>query len=139
MANEATVNAGLQIKLGNGFYQSMPSSFRADVSAFIGPTPGAITVPTTGANVNLSALTSPGLCRIQNIDGTNYVRYGIHDGALFHPLGRILPGESYVLRLDHSLGEEESDTGTGTSGPVNSLYLKAVGASCVVLVEAFNE
>lgn len=138
MANEATVNCSLQIRLGNGMYQSQPSSFRADVSTFKGPSPGAVTVATTGTNIDLSQLVQPGLCRIQNLSDTYLVEVGIHDGALFHPLLELLAGESYVMRLSRNIGEEEDVPGTGTTGDVNTLCLRAVGGSAVCLVEAFE-
>lgn len=42
MANEATVNVSLSIQVGKVNYQSLPSSFTADVSSAggYGPTPG---------------------------------------------------------------------------------------------------
>ena len=140
MANEASVRASLQVKVGNIDYASKPTQFNADVAGEKGPVPGALTVTTAGTNVDFSELTSPGLCRIQNQDDTNFVEYGIWDpeSATFFPLGEALPGESFVLRLSRYLSEEFG-TGVGTSGPsTNSLCFKADTASVVVLVEAFE-
>lgn len=141
MANEATVTASLQINKGNLQYHSRPTTWRADVTGSKGPTPGAVTVPVTGVAIDFSELTTPGLCRVANTEGTggNYVTYGIHDGSLFHPLGELLPGESFPLRLSRDLGEEHSDVGTGTTGTVNQLYFKANGGPVNVLVEAFEK
>jgi hypothetical protein len=137
LANEARVTAAIQITTGNYRYQSpQPTAFFLDVAGAKGPTPGAITATTSGTNVDLSGLTSPGLCWISNLDATNYVEVGIHDGALFHPLLEIPPGAGFPLYLSRNLGVEEDVPGTGTSGVINSLCVRAHTASCVVRVEA---
>ena len=136
MANEATVRSSLQIKVGNLTYQSQPTAFLADVSSANGPTPGVVAATTTGVNVSLSALTTPGLCRVMNLDSTNYVILGVYDGASFFPLMELLPGESYVFRLYRNFGDEF--VGTGTPSDVNTLRVMGVGGTCNVLVEAFE-
>jgi hypothetical protein len=138
VAADATIRISLQIRKGNLNYQSQPTGYTVSIATAKGPTPGALAVPTAGINVDLSELSHPGFCWIQNLDSTNYVRWGIHDGATFHPVGKLLPGEFVLVRLDETLGEEESDTGTGTTGPVNFLYLKAHTAPCNVRVEVFE-
>lgn len=138
MANEATISSGLNIRKGNLNYQSQPMSFRANVSGTKGPTPGALEVTTSGTNVDFSELTTPALCRIMNLSATYLVEWGIHDGSLFHPVGEVLPGETYVIRLSRNLGEEEDVPGTGTSAVVNAFFLRAVGGTVNVVVEAFE-
>lgn len=140
MANEATIQSGLQINSGNLRHRSPRSSFRADVSGAKGPVPGAITISTSGTNIDLSQLTSPGLCQITNLDSTNFVTWGVWDatGFRFLPLGEILPGEWYVIRLSRHLSDEFTQTGTGTAGDTNALRLMADTAACNVKVEAFE-
>lgn len=138
MANEARVTSSLAITNGSQRYTSQPTSFSADVSATGGPSPGSLSVATTGTDVSFSQIIRPGLCRIQNLDPTHYVEWGVHDGALFHPVGEILPGESYIFRLSRNVGEEEDVPGTGTTAVVNTFFLRANGAACKVLVEAFE-
>lgn len=140
MANEATVRSSLQILEGKVDYRSQPTVFLADVAAGTkGPTPGALTATVAGIDVDLSELTVPGLCRIMNLDGTNFVEVGIWDGTTFFPMLDMLAGESYVIRLSQCLGEEFG-TGTGSTGPpINTLRIKADTASCDVLVEAFEK
>jgi hypothetical protein len=58
---------------------------------------------------------------------------------VFYPLIELLPGESYVFRLSRNIQEQYAGTGTGTTAPDNRLRIKANGASCVVLVEAFEK
>lgn len=139
MADEATLRNSLQIRVGNVSYNSQPSGFTADVTGSKGPCPGAFAVSTDGTDVDLSELSSPGLCRLMNLDATNYVEWGIWEPLIshFYALGRILPGESYVIRLSPNVGQEYG-TGTGTEGAVNTFRFKANTAACNVLVEAFE-
>jgi len=142
MANEATIRASLAISKGAIEYVSRPSQFTATVTGTHGPAPGAFLVTTAGIDVDLSEFTQPGLCRIQNLDSTNFVTYGIWDpeSVLFYPFGELLAEESYILRLSRYLDQEiGTGTGTGTSGPdTNKWRFKADTASVVVLVEAFE-
>lgn len=140
MANEIQVRSSLQVNNGNLRYQSQPTAFTATQNGGAkGPTPGMLSVSTTGTDVDLSQLSTPGVCRIMNLDDTNYIEWGIHDGSLFHPIGEALPGESYVIRFSRNLGEEESVPGTGTTAVLNAFYLRANTGTCQVLVEAFEQ
>ena len=147
MSGEAKIQLSLQITkdddAGIVNYRSYPTTFDADVDGALGPTPGAIVVSIYGTDVEFSQLTVPGLCRLSNEDATNYVTYGICDPETdkFYPLGELLPGEFYVLRLSRELGWEYagSGTGTGTTGALtNKLCFVANTAACTVLVEAFE-
>lgn len=141
MADEARIVSSLQIKVGKIDYRSSPTAFTADVSAQKGPSPGAITVSPSGTDVDLSQLDDPGLCRIMNIDDDNYVTFGIWDPEMskFYPVGELLPGESFVLRLSRLL-QEEVGTGTGTVGgaSTNTLRFYAQASNSFVVVEAFE-
>jgi hypothetical protein len=147
MSGEAKIQISLQITksdyVGNVNYRSYPTQFDADVDGALGPTPGAFMVSVYGTDADLGQLTTPGLCRISNQDSDNFVTYGIKDPETdkFYPLGELLPGEFFVLRLSRNLGWEDtaSGTGTGTSGPkTNLLHFRADTADCAVLVEAFE-
>jgi len=143
MANEAQINSSLTIRKLSGSialidYVSRPTAFSADVTGTKGPTPGAVTISTSGTDIDLTGLTTPGLVRLHNQDATNYVEWGIRDASTgrFYPVGELLPGESYVFRFARSVGDEYySTTGTDTG---NSLHMKANTDSVVVLVEAFE-
>ena len=140
MANEARIFAGLQILVGHEQYRSLPQSFQADVSTAKGPTPGAISVPLAGVAVDLSALTLPGLCRIANLDTTNYIEYGIYDPETvrFYPIGEVKAGEFYVFCFSRNFSTEYG-SGTGTAGPeTNQFYVKAYGGACNIIVEVFE-
>lgn len=144
MANEAQVQSGLRVLKRTGTvtqidYNSRPNAFLATVTGTKGPLPGSITVSTSGTDLDLSGLSEPGLCRIMNQDGTNYVTLGIYDPTtgVFTPTDEFLPGESFVKRLPR-FGPDEL-TGTGTLPGSDSVYrLVANTASVNVLVEAFE-
>lgn len=142
MTNEASINSSLELNKGYARYRSHPGNFRADVTGSKGPTPGAFRASLAGTRVDLSELTVPGFCRLVNLDPTNYVLWGIYDGAEFYPIGDILPGEFYVIRLSRYLGRS---IGTGVSGTGSfdtttySLMVKATVAPCDVSVEAFEK
>lgn len=140
MSDEAQIRSSLQINKGNLNYQSQPTAFNADVATGKGPSPGAITAALAGTDVDFGELVQPSLCRLMNLDDANFVEYGIREPAtgFFYPLGELLPGESFVLRLSRNLQEEYTGVGTGTSAPTNFFHLKANTAPCVVLVEAFE-
>lgn len=135
MADEARIVTSLNIRKNNLVYQGQPTAFTADVSGQFGPSPGAMTVPVQGIEVDLSRFTVPGLMRISNLesDGGNYFEWGIYDPETlaFFPLGECLPGESYVVRLSRNIKEQYYGTGTGTSagGETNKLWAKAFGGS----------
>lgn len=142
MANEITVRASLQIKKGNLDFRSSPTLFQADMTGLDGPTPGTITCATApGTDVDLSELSTPGMCWMMNLDSTNYVTVGIHDpeSNLFYPVMELLPGEFSVFRLARNV-EEEYATGTGTVGAnTNRIRIIANSAACNVFVAAFEK
>lgn len=145
MANEVTVVLSLNIRKDALQENPQPTSYQFDMSGTVGPTPGVVTVPTTGAAVDLAELTTPGPCWLVNLDPTNYVEYGIRDpGAnIFYPLGELQPwdsagGKPQYVYLSRNLLEEYTGTGTGTTPPGNQLWLKANKASCKVVVKAFD-
>lgn len=138
MANEARIGCGLSIRKGNLNYNALPAAFTATVTTVGGPLPGMLTASIYGTVVDLAGLSNPSLCRIMNYDATNFITFGVYDGASFFPLGELLPGESYVLRLSRYLNREFDNTGTGTNADVNQLMVIADTAACKVLVEAFE-
>jgi len=145
MAREASVRIGLNIRKLSGSItlmdENISAGFTADVDGTKGPTPGALTIPTGGKAVSFEELSTPSLCVLKNSDATNYVSYGIYDPQtdVYYPLGELLPGESYVLRLSRDLQEEYVGTGTGTTAANNQFFMKADGADVEVTVKAFEK
>lgn len=152
MANEITVVISLGINNtastppGNVQYQNRDTGWRANMLGNNGPTPGTVLVPTKGVNINFAELTGMGgVCRMKNLDPSNFVTWGMFDSITnkFYPLGEMLPGESYVIRLSRDLGQQYgtgSGTGSGSHLPGGNefLHMRADIAACRVLVEAFD-
>lgn len=142
MADEYRLTLSLFLKSGLLQYQSNPTAFTFDQEGQAkGPVPGAITVDTFGTDVDLSELTNPGAILLQNLDANNYVEWGIYEDAnnLFLPLGELPPGgPPAFFYLSRNAFEDYAGTGTGTTGPLNTLRLKANTASCIVMVSAFE-
>jgi hypothetical protein len=142
MANEAQINVSLNINKGSKVYRSQPNAFTANVSGNGGPSPGTFTATTGGTIVNLTNLTVPGLYRIQNLDANNWIEYGIYDrnADVFYPLNQCLAAETFIARFSPNLGtnEPDPDTGTGAFTGSTAFMVRANGAPCEVLVEAFD-
>lgn len=145
MANEATVSVGLSIVQTSGTVRQINKryshGFLADVTLTEGPSPGYVLATVDGTDVDLSDLTTPGLCWVKNMDDTNFVSVGIWepDTSHFYPLLELLPGEEYVVRLSRYVTEQFEGTGTGTPTPNATLRLKANTASVPCSVEAFGQ
>lgn len=139
--SDAQIRCSLQINKSNLQYRSYPTDFSASLTGSNGPTPGAITISTTGTNIDLSELTTPGLCVFKNIDDTHFITIGPYDpeSNLWYPMIEILAGEIYVVRLSRNLGNEYA-TGTGTVGPsTNTFRAVADTAASVLVVDAFEK
>lgn len=140
MANEITVQYTLTVRKGN-LSEQRNDNFNADMDAASpgGPSPGQITALTTGTDIDISEVGGGGLCRIKNLDPTNYVTIGIKEPAtgFFYPIWEIKPGEAYPVRLSRHILQEYTGTGTGTGPATNTLHAKADTAACKIIVEAF--
>jgi hypothetical protein len=135
MANEISLQSGITVRKGFLDQLTRPSSFRDTMLEVGGPTPGTLIVTTTGMDVDLSQLVEPGWIWVQNLDPDNYVELGLHDGSLFHPFAEIPPGLcAGPFKLSRNFGEEHTLPGTGTSGVLNTLYLRANTDTCNVFV-----
>lgn len=139
MTREARLDIALSIRKLPMDERSFPTTQTIDVANIGGPTPGTILVDTAGTNIDLSQLTTPGLCWMQNLDAANYVEYGMWDASTSHfePLGEIGPGEFYCIKLSRNLGLEYG-AGTASAGSGNSLRLRANTAACKVKINAYE-
>lgn len=123
MANEITVNSSLAVKKGNMDFQSRPTQIKEDQTGTGGPTPGVLSISTSGVSVSLSELTTAGYVLMQNLGATNFVEFGTYPSSTFSPLGELLPGKQCVLRLSRNLA---------------TLRLEADTAACDVAIYAFE-
>jgi len=130
MANEIQMTAGLSVTNGTLQFNSLPKTVAITQTTKNGPSPGAVTVSTSGTTVSLASLTTPGVCWLFNNDATNYVRYGLYISSTFYPFGKLKPGEGAVFRLSDDI------LTANTAAAV--FRMQANSASCVVQVQAFD-
>lgn len=140
MANEIQVTGGWTHT--NGYKSLGPRSFTLDQEGdFLGPFPGAVSVPLTGYDVVIPTGVVPGMIEIWNQDATNYVEYGVYEPAnnVFYPVGEVGPGKSYRWYMSRNFGEEWTSigTGTGTSGENNRLRFRPNGAAVNCFIGIF--
>lgn len=145
MANEASVRINLRVLKRSGGEELINDrysvGYRVDVDGTAGPTPGSVAVPEVGVNVDLSELTTPGLCYLHN-QGEFLLLWGVMDpeSARFYPLGKIQPGHGVFLgQLYDFIGDFEIEaTGTGSFVSPFYLHLKAVGGAGRAMVGVYE-
>jgi hypothetical protein len=120
MANEISVNLSVSVRNGNMIDSFAPGTKQYNQAAVGGPTPGYVTIGTTEESIALGELSTQGYLVIQNLDTTNYVRWGFATGAYG---GRLKAGEFAFFRLN----------------PGTTLYLIANTAACKCLVKAYED
>ena len=118
MANEITVTAGLRVLNGNLSFNTNAGAQQADQTTARGGGPGTVTVGTTQESIAFGDI-SPGYVFMQNLDDTNFVKFGTVTGDLG---GKLSPGMTAVFEM--------------VSG--ETLYVIADTADCDVLVVAAN-
>ena len=119
-----TIKFNYDLYVENGSHRNGPTIVRKDIvqTGVGGPNPGSVTV-TTGGITLTTGLTNLGVAKITNHDPTNYVDVGPHVSGTTHPLVRIKPGESWVMRF----------------GPGVTVGALANAASCKVSFEIFED
>ncbi len=142
MAGELQITCSMRGTVGSIQIRSPePSRFLANLSLVNGPTPGAFPVSVSGTDIDLSLLTTPGICFIQNLDATNFVTLGSYDPDTdsFVPICEYLPGEVWPMRLSRSVVRESTGTGTQAGGYNSVLQLRANTATVWVRVDAYEK
>ena len=144
MSNEVQVRKTLIVGKGSLQYQT-PSQLTAwtlDMAGTRGDAPGLLLATVLhGTDVDLSALSSYGVCEIVNLDASNPVEVGIWDPSLerFYAPIIVSAGKSTIVELNPFLGRVYgTGTGTGSIGSGERLRIRAVGADCWVQVHAFE-
>lgn len=121
MSAEIKVVASLSCTKGNFTLPANSKQVSADQSGTGGGVPGSVTATTGGVDIDATGVAALGWARLQNLDVTNWVEFGVKVGGTFYPVARLLPGEPVLLRL--------------TSGNTGTYHLKANVASCIVQVQ----
>ena len=120
MADEITINAQLKVVNGNLKFEHSSGFIQFDQAAAGGPTPGYVTIGTSEESIAFGELSTLGWIIMQNLDATNYVRWGFATTAYG---GRLEPGEFALFRLN----------------PATTIYLIANVAACKCVVYALED
>jgi hypothetical protein len=118
MADEITVKIEVQVVNGNMRDIFNIGSQSIDQAAVGGPTPGYFTLGTSEETIAFGELSTKGWCVIQNLDATNFIRFGFSTGVYG---GKLLAGEACAFRLN-----------------TTSLFMIADTAACKVLVKGYE-
>lgn len=145
MSNEARMPGGVQIRKTSGTvvlldHRPAFNPYNVDVSAVNGPSPGAVTVTTSGTDIDLSQITEPGLCEIVNRSSDQLVTFGLWDSQnhSFYSFGELNPGEGIAFRFSQDFGERDDGAGTGTTtSSTVTLRFYSTDANAVVYIGAF--
>ncbi len=118
------INLNFDISVSNGKLSVGPNYVRQEIvqTNVGGPSPGTVVVTTGGVDIT-HTLTNLGVCRITNLDDTNFVLVGPKVSGTQHDFLKIKPGESYPMRLK----------------PGIAVSAKADTASCRVNFEFFED
>lgn len=119
MANEITITTSLNMRNGSNVFSWAPGAVQITQTGIGGPTPGYVTIGTTEESQAFGELSTQGVVVMQNLDTTNYVRWGFSTGVYG---GRIPAGEIAVFRLN----------------PGSTLYLIANTAACKMHIYALE-
>lgn len=141
MANEIRVQSLLQINKTGLVYTTPSSAFQDDMEATPRDiTPGHLIATTIGVDIDLSKVTNPGWTEFRNLDATNSVAFGIWnpDQSEFYPFALLGPGQHFIMPLHPLINQEFANTGTGTTGQLNTLRALAQYASCNISVKVFE-
>lgn len=122
MANEITVSGRLKVVNASGatYFDRIINNKQFTQAALGGPTPGYLTIGTSEESEAFSELTTEGWILLENLDTTNYVRWGFATTVYG---GRLEPGEFALFRCNPGL----------------TLYMIADTAACKVLVNCLED
>ena len=110
-----TINTSFALRKGTNTFTWTPNALSITQTGTGGPTPGVRTIGTTEVSETFTELTNEGWVILQNIDATNYVRWGFSTGVYG---GRLRPGEYAVFRLN----------------PGTTIFLFANAEACKVVI-----
>jgi hypothetical protein len=100
MANELKVTLGI-IYANGAMADTVAVNQMAITQSALEFQGDVVTVP-TGSEADLATpnISTLGFVYLKNLDSTNFVQWGPKSGGVMVPAGRLLPGESAVLRLE---------------------------------------
>lgn len=124
MANQLSMTVNTVATFGDNFRDAwQPGALTIPLGAF-GFRGGVQNIGTSAEDLYLGdvAVANQGFVILRNLDSTNFVDWGLNDGGTIKSIGRMLPGEPAIFRLQ----------------PSQQLMLKADTASCNVEVKLYR-
>jgi hypothetical protein len=118
MADTLTITSTIT-RTGSSNFSWTPNALTVTQAVVGGPTPGYVTIGTTVESISFGELTTPGFVCIQNLDATNYIRWGFTSGTYG---ARVRPGRYAIIELE----------------PGTTLFLIANTAACKVNIYGFE-
>lgn len=122
MSNEIKLTVNL--KVTNGDYKgSLPMGQLSLDQTTQGAQSGIQNVGTTAEDLDVGDVSTPGILVMRNLDTTNFVEIGKDVSSSFEKIGRMKPGDPFVMRVAAGV----------------TLQLKADTAACNVQVMLLEE
>lgn len=121
MANEIRTN--LTVNVSNGSFKDnfQPGTIQMNQSTAAGGNPGTVAIGTSEEDVAFGDVT-PGLVVMQNLDPTNFVKYGPKSAGSMVLMGKISPGKIAYFEL----------------GAAVTLRMVADTGACNVLIKGYS-
>ena len=101
MAEEITLTSRLAIQNGNYRQDFNPGSIKMDLASDLSES-GVVESTGTAAAIDVSNVSTTGMCFLRNITATDNILIGREDSSTFRELITLLPGEYAVFRLSSS-------------------------------------
>jgi hypothetical protein len=121
MANEIRITENVQIVNGSFRDTFAPGTIQVTQAASGGGNPGTVSIGTSEEDVAFGDVT-PSLLIMQNLDGTNFVKYGPKSAGSMIEFGRLAAGKTTRLFL----------------APGVTLRMIADTGACKVLIKGYN-
>lgn len=109
MANEIQIDITLRAEKGFLREELRKQGFRADMAGLV-VEKGVQTIGTTHEQVSIGDVSTAGWAAFVNLDAENFIEIGVEVSAAFHPLIKLMPGETAVLRLATNTFFAQADT-----------------------------
>lgn len=121
MANEIRITESVQVINGSFRDSFSPGTIQVTQAASGGGNPGTVSIGTSEEDVAFGDVT-PSLLIMQNLDTTNFVKYGPKSAGAMVEFGRLAAGKTARLFL----------------APGVTLRMIADTAACKVLIKGYN-
>jgi hypothetical protein len=109
MANEIETTSSLRINK-NGFDQTFRDDFTQSTMTGNYVQDVVIEIGTSAENLPLGDITTPGWCRVKNLDATNFVQIGHDVAASFEADVKVPAGKTVLFYMAQGTPQAKADT-----------------------------